>query len=200
MRDSVLREQKDKLMLPVAEQLFSAIHPNVLSFIALGIGLLSAAAIWQQAYWAGLGFWILNRVIDGLDGLVARVHHKQSDFGGFLDLLLDFVIYLAIPLALTAANPTLLNMWACLALLSSYIINLLSWTTLSALLEKHKLQTSGRLTSIEMPTGLVEGAETIAFYTLFLLLPTHLAPLFLMMAVLVFFTASQRIWWAYHNL
>ncbi|MCB0091145.1 MAG: hypothetical protein KDE54_24800, partial [Caldilineaceae bacterium] len=127
-------------------------------------------------------------------------HHKQSDFGGFLDLLLDFVIYLAIPLALTAANPTLLNMWACLALLSSYIINLLSWTTLSALLEKHKLQTSGRLTSIEMPTGLVEGAETIAFYTLFLLLPTHLAPLFLMMAVLVFFTASQRIWWAYHNL
>lgn len=200
MRDSVLREQKDKLMLPVAEQLFSAIHPNVLSFIALGIGLLSAVAIWQQAYWAGLGFWILNRVIDGLDGLVARVHHKQSDFGGFLDLLLDFVIYLAIPLALTAANPTLLNMWACLALLSSYIINLLSWTTLSALLEKHKLQTSGRLTSIEMPTGLVEGAETIAFYTLFLLLPTHLAPLFLMMAVLVFFTASQRIWWAYHNL
>ena len=200
MRDSVLREQKDKLMLPVAEQLLSAIHPNVLSFIALGIGLLSAAAIWQQAYWAGLGFWILNLVIDGLDGLVARVHHKQSDFGGFLDLLLDFVIYLAIPLALTAANPTLLNMWACLALLSSYIINLLSWTTLSALLEKHKLQTSGRLTSIEMPTGLVEGAETIAFYTLFLLLPTHLAPLFLMMAVLVFFTASQRIWWAYHNL
>ena len=200
MRDSVLREQKDKLMLPVAEQLFSAIHPNVLSFIALGIGLLSAVAIWQQAYWAGLGFWILNRVIDGLDGLVARVHHKQSDFGGFLDLLLDFVIYLAIPLALTAANPTLLNMWACLALLSSYIINLLSWTTLSALLEKHKLQTSGRLTSIEMPTGLVEGAETIAFYTLFLLLPTYLAPLFLIMAALVFFTASQRIWWAYHNL
>ncbi|MCB0083783.1 MAG: CDP-alcohol phosphatidyltransferase family protein [Caldilineaceae bacterium] len=200
MRDSVLREQKDKLMLPVAEQLFSAIHPNVLSFIALGIGLLSAAAIWQQAYWAGLGFWILNRVIDGLDGLVARVHHKQSDFGGFLDLLLDFVIYLAIPLALTAANPAALNMWACLVLLSSYIINLLSWTTLSALLEKHKLQTSGRLTSIEMPTGLVEGAETIAFYTLFLLLPTYLAPLFLIMAALVFFTASQRIWWAYHNL
>ncbi|MCB0099407.1 MAG: hypothetical protein KDE46_26925, partial [Caldilineaceae bacterium] len=96
--------------------------------------------------------------------------------------------------------PAALNMWACLVLLSSYIINLLSWTTLSALLEKHKLQTSGRLTSIEMPTGLVEGAETIAFYTLFLLLPTYLAPLFLIMAALVFFTASQRIWWAYHNL
>lgn len=200
MRDSVLREQKDKLMLPVAEQLFGAIHPNVLSFVALFIGLLSAAAILQEAYFVGLGLWLLNRIVDGMDGLVARVHHKQSDFGGFLDLLLDFVIYLAVPIALVAANPTPINMWAGIALLAIYIINLLSWTTLSALLEKRQAHTSKRLTSIEMPTGLIEGAETIAFYTLFLLLPAHLALLFFIMSALVLFTASQRIWWAYHNL
>lgn len=111
MRDSILREQKDKYMLPVAEQLFSAIHPNVVSFVALGVGLLCAAATINGAFGLGLLLWLLNRVLDGLDGLVARVHHKQSDFGGYLDLLLDFIVYLAVPIALIYALPTSENLW-----------------------------------------------------------------------------------------
>ena len=50
-----------------------------------------------------------------------------------------------------------------------------------------------------MPPGLIEGAETIAFYTLFFLLPGQVAWLFGVMALLVFFTAGQRIWWAYRH-
>ncbi|MBV7330369.1 CDP-alcohol phosphatidyltransferase family protein [Chloroflexi bacterium TSY] len=200
MRDSILREQKDKYMLPVAEQLFSAIHPNVVSFVALGVGLLCAAATINGAFGLGLLLWLLNRVLDGLDGLVARVHHKQSDFGGYLDLLLDFIVYLAVPIALIYALPTSENLWGGLVLLSSYILNLLSWSTLSALIEKRQIQTSARLTSMEMPTGLIEGAETILFYVLFFLFPSYLAPLLWLMAVLVLVTASQRVWWAYYNL
>lgn len=187
-------------MLPVAEQLFSAIHPNVVSFVALGVGLLCAAATINGAFGLGLLLWLLNRVLDGLDGLVARVHHKQSDFGGYLDLLLDFIVYLAVPIALIYALPTSENLWGGLVLLSSYILNLLSWSTLSALIEKRQIQTSARLTSMEMPTGLIEGAETILFYVLFFLFPSYLAPLLWLMAVLVLVTASQRVWWAYYNL
>jgi hypothetical protein len=50
-----------------------------------------------------------------------------------------------------------------------------------------------------MPPGLIEGAETIAFYTLFFLLPGYTAWLFCVMALLVFFTAGQRIWWAWRH-
>lgn len=200
MRDSALRRQKDRLLTPLAGQWASTIHPNHISWAALAFGLLAALATWQQWYGWALALWIANRVLDGLDGVVARVHHKQSDFGGYLDLILDFVVYLAIPIAFVAALPTASNLWALTALLSSYVVNLLSWSVLTAILEKRRTESSNRITTIAMPSGLVEGAETIAFYSLFFLLPAYIGPLFSLMALLVFLTAAQRIWWAYRNI
>ncbi|MGB5050729.1 MAG: CDP-alcohol phosphatidyltransferase family protein, partial [Caldilineaceae bacterium] len=141
-----------------------------------------------------------NRLLDGLDGVVARIHGKQSDFGGYLDLLLDYVVYLAIPVAFVWATPTAPHIWSLISLLVSYQINSLSWTLLSSLLEKQQLIGGKRLTSIEMPAGLIEGAETVIFYTLFFLLPAYIPWLFGLMAGLVVVTACQRIWWARRNL
>lgn len=200
MQDAFLRRQKDRLMTPVAGSAFALIHPNLISVVALVIGLGSGFAIVGEWYWVGLLLWALNRLMDGLDGVVARVHQKQSDFGGYLDLFLDFMIYLAVPIAFVAAIPTTTNLWAGLFLIASYVLNTISWTTLAALLEKRQRQTVNRLTSMEMPTGLVEGAETIVFYTLFYLLPGYVAILFTVMGILVLFTASQRVWWAYRHL
>lgn len=200
MQDAYLRRQKDRLLTPLAGPLFAAVHPNVVSVVAMVIGLGSVAAIMGQLYGVGLLFWAVNRILDGLDGVIARVHGKQSDFGGFLDLFLDFVIYLTVPVAFIWAAPTTANLWAGIALLGSYVMNSISWTTLAALLEKRHRQTANRLTSMEMPTGLIEGAETMAFYTLFYFFPGHLALLFGVMAALVYYTAAQRVWWAYHCL
>lgn len=200
MRDSALRAHKDKLLLPMADQLFKSVHPNVVSIVALGVGLLSATAVIYGAFLPGLVLWLFNRILDGLDGVVARAHDKQSDFGGYLDLLLDFIVYLAIPIAFLVAMPTMPNMWGGVALLAIYVLNLLSWSTLSAILEKRQLQSNNRLTTMEMPTGLIEGAETIVFYSLFFLLPGQVAYLFGLMAFLVLITAGQRVWWVYHNL
>jgi len=200
MQDAYLRRQKDRLLAPLAGGAFRSIHPNWVSVLALLVGLAAVAAVMGQWYGLGLGLWVLNRSLDGLDGLIARVHHKQSDFGGYLDLFLDFIIYLTVPLAFVAAQPTVANLWACLALIASYVLNTISWTTLATLLEKRNRQSAGRLTSMEMPPGLMEGAETILFYTLFFLLPNQLTLLFTSMAVLVCFTAAQRVWWAYRAL
>ena len=138
MRDATLRQKKDDLMVPMARRLFGSVHPNVISFVAMAVGLLTILAIVNQFYVVGLILWLLNRVLDGLDGVIARVHDKQSDFGGYLDLLLDFVIYLAVPIAFLWVAPTQVNLWAGIFLLAAYVINLLSWTTLSALLEKRR--------------------------------------------------------------
>ena len=200
MRDAMLRQKKDELLVPLARQFFFRIHPNWVSLIAMVVGLASAAAVLGQQYWLGLGLWLLNRVLDGLDGLVARVHNKQSDFGGFLDLMFDFVVYLAVPIAFVAALPSDLNRWALVWLLAIYVLNLLSWTTLAALVEKRSLERTDRLTSIEMPVGLIEGAETILFYVLFFLLPIFVGYLFIIMGALVLFTAGQRVRWAYLHL
>lgn len=200
MRDSVLRAKKDELMVPMAQRLFAAVHPNLVSMVAMAVGLMSVIAIVQERYWMGLLLWIANRILDGLDGVVARVHQKQSDFGGYLDLLLDFVVYLAVPIAFIVAAPTQFNLWAGIALISVYVLNTISWTVLSALLEKRNLHKVERLTSVEMPAGLVEGAETILVYSLFFLLPAYVGTLFWIFAALVLFTAGQRVVWAARNL
>ena len=40
----------------------------------------------------GIILWNLNRIFDGLDGVVARIHKKQTKFGGILDLYIDFIV------------------------------------------------------------------------------------------------------------
>ena len=196
MRDAALREDKDRLLKPIATRWFARVHPNWISAVALGFGLACALAAWQQLYLLAILLWVINRVLDGLDGIVAREHGKQSDFGGYLDLLLDFVVYLAVPIGIAAAQPALPILWATVALLSAFVLNLLSWSVLSAILERRAAAAADRLTTVAMPGGLIEGAETIFFYTLFLLLPAYANVLFAIMAGLVLVTAAQRVLWA----
>lgn len=200
MKDALLREQKDRFLEPLALRLFRTISPNLISVAALLPGILCAVAIYRGELLWGLGLWFLNRLLDGLDGVVARIHGKQSDFGGYLDLLLDYVVYLAIPIAFVAAQPTPAHIWTLIALLASYQINSLSWTLLSSLLEKRQLADPTRKTSIAMPVGLIEGGETVLAYTLFFLLPGYIPHIFGLLALLVFFTAGQRVWWTWHHL
>jgi len=47
---------------------------------------------------------IVDRVLDGLDGVVARQRNKQTDFGGYLDIILDFTVYSIIPVAIVFSH------------------------------------------------------------------------------------------------
>jgi phosphatidylglycerophosphate synthase len=200
MKDALLRRQKDRLLQPLVERFLKEISPNQLSVLAVVPGILAAVAVLYGWYWVGLTLWLLNRTLDGIDGLAARVHGKTSDWGGYLDLLLDFAVYLLVPLAFVWAQPSPQNLWAFIFLLLSFQINTLSWTLLSAIVEKRQKTDSARLTTVEMPTGLIEGAETVIFFSLFFLLPGIVHLLFGIMGALVFYTAGQRIWWAWRNL
>ncbi len=202
MVDKLLRVHKEQMLVPVAARLGGAVSPNALTVVAAGAGLAAAASAWQQRYALSLALWAVNRVLDGLDGTVARTHGTQSDFGGYLDIVLDTVVYALLPLGLIAGRPSAAGWLALAALLSSFYINGASWMFLAALLEKrqHGAHARGELTTITMPAGLIEGAETVAFYALFLLLPVWAAPLFWVMAVLVTVTIIQRLWWAAHQL
>jgi phosphatidylglycerophosphate synthase len=202
MIDKVLRSPKEQLLLPVAARLLRTIHPTTITLVAFGVGVVAAVAAWQQAYGVALALWALNRVLDGLDGTVARLHGKQSDLGGYLDIVLDITIYALVPLAL-AFGINSADVYMSLAfLLGTFYVNGASWMYLAALLEKrrHGAAMQGELTTVTMPGGLIEGTETIIFYTLFLLLPAYLPVLFTIMGVLVIFTAGQRLVWAMRHL
>lgn len=198
MIDKALREPKETLLGPLVQGPIRRIHPITITILAAIIGLAAALAAWQNAYLAALALWVVNRVLDGLDGTVARLTGRQSDLGGYLDIVLDHVVYAAIPLGIALASGSSAGFVALALLLSSFYINGASWMYLAALLEKRAAgaKAHGELTTVTMPAGLIEGAETILFYTIFLLFPGAFTPLALLMAVLVLFTAGQRVAWA----
>ena len=200
MIDRYLRLPKERVLEPVAKRL--DISPLTVTLTAFGIGLLAVGAAALGLYGWALAFWLAGRVLDGLDGSIARSSAKQSDLGGYLDMLLDTAIYALLPLALAwaQASPAV---WLSLAfLLSSFYLNAVSWLYLSAILEKRKRGASsqGEQTSVTMPSGLIEGGETILFYCLFLIFPGALTLLFSLMALLVLFSAGQRVRWALRRL
>lgn len=201
MLDNVLRGTKDRLLIAIASRLY-AIHPTTITGLALMVGLISALLLTQQQYLWGLACWLGNRILDGFDGTMARLNHQQSDLGGYLDIMGDFVVYAFIPLALVVGSPTPANYLSLGFLLGAFYINSASWMYLAAILEKRQqgAKINRELTSITMPPALIGGAETIIFYCLFILFPQYLTWLFGLMSVLVLVSVGQRLRWAVQSL
>jgi phosphatidylglycerophosphate synthase len=199
--DHRLRVYKDVVLRPLAARL-ETVSPNQITVLAAFVGLAAAGAATIPAYGLALGLWLANRVLDGLDGMVARQRQRQSDFGGYLDIVLDFAMYAALPIGLYFGAPNNDIGVGLIALLATFYVNAVSWLYLSAILEKRQVGAGerGELTAITMPTGLIGGTETILFYVAFLVWPGQLAWLFSAMAALVMVTIGQRLWWASRNL
>ncbi len=198
MFDDLLRSLKDRLLEPLARALGPRCPPAAVSLAALAAGFGAAWLAAEQRYTWALVAWLVNRVLDGLDGVLARVYGRASDLGGYLDILCDFAVYALVPIGLVIGAPTP-EAWRALAvLLASFYLNAASWMYLAALLERRGQGAAppDRVTSVAMPAGLVAGTETIVFYLLFLLFPSQLVPLFFTMAALVLVGVTQRAIWA----
>jgi ABC-type sulfate/molybdate transport systems ATPase subunit/phosphatidylglycerophosphate synthase len=200
--DVLLRVLKDRLLEPLARLLGARVAPNAVTGAGLPRRAGAGAAAWRRAYGLALALWALNRLLDGLDGTLARVHGRQTDFGGYLDILLDFAVYTAVPTGLALGRPAAPVLAACAVLLGSFFVNAASWMYLSAVLERRGAgaAASGERTTVTMPPGLVAGTETVVLYTLFLLLPGRLVELFALMGALVYVTVGQRLVWARRHL
>jgi phosphatidylglycerophosphate synthase len=197
MFDDWLRALKDRLFAPIARLLDGRISANALSVVALAFGLGAAAAAWQRQDTLGLILWIANRTCDGLDGTLARVSGTQSDWGGYLDILLDFTVYACVPIGFVLASGDTGGRLATvgLVLLATFYVNAASWMYLAAILARRSTARD-TTTTVTIPPGLIGGAETIVLYALFFLLPGYRVELFGLMAVLVGLTILQRLWWA----
>ena len=200
MYDHLIRQPKETILRPLARKV--SLSPNTLTAIGLLFGLVAALLCAFGLFRWALYFWIANRLLDGLDGEVARVRGTQSDLGGYLDILADLLIYAFIPIGLTFSNG-LTAAWLSLSLmLASFYLNVGSWMYLSSILEKRNAgaASSGEKTSVTMPRGLIEGIETVVFFSLFLLFPQYIIPMFLLFTLLTFVGAFQRVFWAQSNL
>lgn len=202
MFDEWFRVQKERWFRPLASAMGSWCTPLSITLLALLVGIASAVAAAFSMWIVALLLWLLNRILDGFDGTLARVQQRQSDLGGYLDIVLDFVVYAAIPLGIALALDSRAT-WLVLAVLqATFFVNAASWMYLAAVLERRGqgATSRGEMTTVTMPRGLVAGTETVVFYSLFLLWPQHFVLLAAIMAAGVSIGITQRIVWAARHL
>jgi len=167
---------------------------DVVTAVGLGLGLAAAVALAGGHCLVALALFLAGRVADGLDGPVARLSggtrpERARRRGGYVDLGADMIVYVAYPVALAVGRPALGAAVACL--LGAYTLNIITLLAASRSGRFERLHGDGR--SLVFTPGLVEGAETIAVYSLWSLFPSWSAPLLWILTIAVVFTAVQRM-------
>jgi phosphatidylglycerophosphate synthase len=210
MVDKALRKVKEKMLTLPAHWLSTFLSPVAITSIGLVVGLGSCWFVLQGQFVIAFILWIVNRFADGVDGIVARLNNQATDFGGYLDIVFDFIIYACIPIAfvvqlndgLPISGGVTKEMWAMAAMLALFYINAAGWIYLSAILEKRKqgAKERGESTTVSMPDGIVEGTEGVVSYSLLFIFPHYVFYIFVVVTVLTFVTVIQRIVWAAKHL
>lgn len=211
MIDRHLRPLKRRALAPISAAL-KGLNPAILTLLGLIVGLGAALAAAAGAFAAALGLWWLSRLLDGLDGEVARLQHPGgSPRGGYLDLMADLVVYSALPIAIAGAlggegslqlGGLHLGLWPIVALLlASFYLNLGSWALLGPLLDPPRSEDRGRdAPSVRLPSGLIEGAETLILFSVALAFPQAAPATLALFALLTLLGALQRTLWGLRTL
>lgn len=170
-----------------------------ITLIGFLIGLLAFPALVYAQYELALLFIVINRVLDGVDGAVARIQ-GISDSGGFLDITLDFLFYSLIPFGFIVSNPEM-NAVAGAFLIFSFIGTGSSFLAFAIMAGKRKIENPVyKHKSLYYISGLTEGTETIACFIILCLFPQHFAVIAYSFAFLCWITTFTRIWAGYHTL
>jgi len=191
--DAALRRLIDPPLNGVAKHLAAVgVSADAISLAGAVIGLGAAAAIAFGALGWALGLIALNRVLDGLDGAIAR-QTGATDFGGYLDTVCDYVFYAAIPLGFALADPVK-NGEPAAAVLASFCLTCSSYLAFAALAAKRGITTNARgEKSYYAAFGVIEGSETIAFFVAFVVWPQWFAALAWTLAALCLLTTIARV-------
>ncbi len=198
MFDAQIRPLIDRLLNPVGRQLAArGVAANHVTIIGMLFGLAAALCVAFQLF--DFAFWLilLNRLADGVDGAVARAS-MTTDFGGYLDIVCDFVFYSAIPVAFAAAQPE--NALASAFLIFSFIGTASSFLAFAVLAEKHNISTEIRgKKAFYYLGGLTEGAETFLLLIAMVTWPSHFVLMAFGFGLLCWVTTITRIFAAYRQ-
>lgn len=191
MFDAKLRPLIDPPLNAVGRNLAGAgVTANALTFTGLALGLGGAAAIAFGHLGWGLALIIANRLLDGLDGAVARAR-GPSDLGGYFDIVADFAFYVSVPLGFGLLAPA--NLLPALVLVASFVLTGVSFLAFAVIAGKRGDSTEAHgKKSFFYSTGLAEGAETIAVFIAMCFAPAWFAAIAYAYAGLCVLTVFQR--------
>ena len=192
MLDAPLRKLIDRPFGQAAAQLarypVSATGLTIAGFVA-GLGAIGSIATHRPLI--GLGFIILNRLLDGLDGPLARLT-QVTDLGAYLDIVFDFIFYAGVPFAFALADPS--RALAACFLILSFVGSGTTFLAYAIFAAKRGISSDVRgPKSLYYLGGLTEGTETFLAFALACLLPEWFSVIAYVFGALCFVTTGTRI-------
>ena len=199
MFDIQLRVWKDGIFQPLSTYVPRFVTPTHITAAAFVAGLLSCYFASTTRIQTSRSLWALNRILDCLDGALARQRKTASELGGFLDLLGDFIVYSLLPVGIAAGWYDTASSWKAVAVLeAAFHINNFVLFYVAAVAEKMAMKGGAKakeLTSVMMRPALIEGMESGLLFTAMLAWPRMIEWWCWIMAGLVVCGIVQRVAW-----
>lgn len=177
----------------------AGVGADAVTWAGFALGLAAAGCVAGGAFEAGLVLMLVSRLLDGLDGAVARLT-QPTDRGAFLDITLDFLFYASIPLAFAWADPGR-NALAAATLLAAFVGTGSTFLAFAVLAQRRGL------TSAAYPRkglyylgGLTEATETLLAFAAMCLWPQAFPVLAGVFAGLCGLTVLTRLWFGWRVL
>ena len=181
------------VLRPVATYLVEKkVTANTITITGFLIGIFSLPLIIFGFFKLAILTIIFNRLLDGIDGIVAR-RRGISDNGAFLDISLDFIFYASIPLAFGLYDPAKNSLYACI-LLFSFFGTGSTFLAFSIMAERRKISSSlFSSKGFNYLGGLMEGTETLIFILLMCVFPNYFSVLAMIFSFLCVISTCIRM-------
>lgn len=162
--------QRAALRHPAQMLAARGIKADTISIAGFAVGLLAVAALALGWWTAALVLIAANRIMDGLDGAVARIQ-GPTDRGAFLDIALDFVFYALVPVGFALHDPAA-NALPAAVLIAAFVGTGSSFLAFAAIAARRGDRAAAFPTKrIYYLGGLTEGFETIVLFLTMCLVP-----------------------------
>ena len=192
MIDAHLNKIVQPILKPLAQNLIKFnIKANYITFIGFLFGIFCVFFITQEMFIAAIFFLFLNRLFDGLDGVMARIS-GSTDLGAFFDIICDFIFYAAFPLAFIILDKN--NSYHIAFLTLSFVATQSTFLTSAWIIEKNKINIiETQKKSFFYSGGITEGFETIICFAMMLTFYDFIAYISYTFGILCWITFIMRI-------
>lgn len=191
MFDDAVRTHVEPILAPIARRLGRiGLSPTAVTVGTFVLACAAALAIAGGHPTAGLTLWLVSRVGDGLDGVLARESKRVTAFGGYLDLTLDMAAYSAMVVAFATRHPEPRLAW--LGILAGYALVITTTLALAAAAERAGRTVSVTNRTFQFTRGLAEAGETTLVYVAWIVFPSWVEPIAWLWCAVLLVSATQR--------
>lgn len=162
-----------------------------ISITGFGFGVIAIIMIGSGHVLAAIVPLLINRLLDGVDGALARMS-EPTDRGAFLDITLDFLFYAGVPLAFAFYDPR--NALPAAVLLAAFIGTGVTFLAFAIMAEKRGEKSAAYPSkAFYYLGGLAEGFETVVCFVAMCLFPSHFALIAYIYAAMCCITTFTRM-------